>query len=987
LSLYNLADVARLPASDVYQNLNTTPQGLTSQEAQKRLAEFGKNVLEEAKGTPLIYKFLSNFIHLMAILLWVGGALSFVAQMPQLGVAIWAVILINAVFSFWQEFKAEKATEALKKMLPSYARILRDGTETKLLAEDIVPGDILLLSEGDNIPADGRFIEEFEVRTNNATLTGESAPVRKTAEAADSSTKTVTEMRNLAFAGTSVASGTGKVVIVSTGMSTQFGKIANLTQTVHADQSPLQKEMERVTRLITVLAVGMGLIFFAMGVFIVKMELAAAFIFAIGIIVANVPEGLLPTVTLALAMGVQRMAKRHALIKKLSSVETLGSTTVICTDKTGTLTQNAMNVRESWTLTGRTRITGNGYEPKGEFFAESGSAVDPTKGDLAELLRGGMLCNNAKLISPEADGKDWTVLGDPTEAALIVSAGKAQMTPEGERKNLPRIFELPFESRRKRMSTIHTLPGKRFLGYVKGAPNEVLKVCTKVFINGKVEPMTPEYLASINTANDEYAKGALRVLAVARREFDSRPVFDIETVEQDLVFVGLLAMMDPPRPEVAEAVGRCHHAGIRTVMITGDYGLTAESIARKIGLVRGQNVRIITGADLESMKDNDLKAALDDEVIFARVAPEHKLRVVTAFQEKGHVVAVTGDGVNDAPALKKADIGVAMGITGTDVAKEAADMILTDDNFASIVNAIEEGRAVYDNIKKFVTYIFASNIPEIIPFIAMVIFNLPLALTVMQILAIDLGTDMLPALALGTEKPEPGVMNRPPRPQNKRLLSFSLLLRAYGWLGMIEAALCFVGFFVLISANGYSVMNMYVACASIVGDGARLCKDAGVMLNGVLSIRVDLLPYAARLQSGVGYVYVLATAIFHMGVITTQIGNAFSCRTEKASIFAQQGLRAGFRWLFSNRFLWIGIGVEVLLINILVYVQPFQSVFELGPVPFFAAWSFIIWYSPTLFILEEGRKFIVRRMDRRRPTATAVRPAPSELAHITERTK
>ncbi len=949
-----LDDISRLTPAEVCRAMNSRLSGLTTTEAAERLTVYGRNALREVRGTPLIYMFLANFVHLMALLLWAGGILAFIAQMPQLGVAVWAVILINAVFSFWQEFKAEKATEALKRLLPSYARVLRDNSEVKLLTEELVPGDVLLLAEGDNIPADGRFVEEYEVRTNNATLTGESAPVRKTAEAVvEEHGHTITELRNLAFAGTSVASGSGKVVIVSTGMNTQFGKIAAMTQSVKAEMSPLQKEMERVTRIITFLSVGLGVVFFLLGTLIVRMELVSAFLFAIGVIVANVPEGLLPTVTLALAMGVQRMVKRNALIKKLSSVETLGSTTVICTDKTGTLTQNAMSVREIWLPSASYRVTGIAYEPSGQYLSADGKAVSPRAGDLTELLRASMLCNNARLVLSSED-QSWSILGDPTEAALVVAAAKAGLTPESERGEYPRIFELPFESRRKCMTTIHQT-GKAYVAFVKGAPNEILQRCGHILINGQVEPLTAAHKAQIEAANDGFARGALRVLAVARRRFDERPrALDVENIEHDLVFLGLTAMMDPPRPEVADAIRRCHSAGIRTVMITGDYGLTAESIARRIGLVHSGDVRIITGADLEEMPEAELSQAISREVIFARVAPEHKLRIVTAFQDKGEIVAVTGDGVNDAPALKKADIGVAMGITGTDVAKEAADMILIDDNFASIVNAIEEGRGVYDNIKKFVTYILASNVPELIPFIFMVLFNLPLALVVMQILAIDLGTDMLPALALGTEEPDPAVMTRRPRPQNE------LLLRAYLWLGMIESALCFIGFFVLIRSLGYAATDLYVACSALTGPAAQFCQTAGA--NG--QIRVDLLPYAVRQTVPVGVAYVLATTIFHMGVVASQIGNVFACRTESASIFVEQGFRAGLRWCVSNRFLLVGIVVEIILINVLVYVQPFQSVFELGNLnPLW--WLFIIGYAPILFLLEEGRKAIVRRQQRR----------------------
>jgi potassium/sodium efflux P-type ATPase len=659
-------------------------------------------------------------------------------------------------------------------------------------------------------------------------------------------------------------------------------------------------------------------------------------------------------------MGVQRMSRRSAIIKKLSSVETLGSTTVICTDKTGTLTQNAMTVREIWLPDQALTVTGSGYEPEGQFTAATSVVNDPSGGDLGELLRGALLCNNARLVDGRPGGSGWGIIGDPTEAALVVAAAKAGMTAENERETLPRAFELPFDSRRKRMATVHR-QGDTWLAYVKGAPNEILKICTCIQDGGSVRPLTDADCQRILAANDGYAQAALRVLAVARRHFAARPQqFSVETVETGLTFLGLLAMMDPPRPEVTDAVMRCRSAGIRTVMITGDYGLTAISIGRKIGLVQGRDVRIITGSELETMDDASLAQALDEQVIFARVAPEHKLRVVTAFQAKGHIVAVTGDGVNDAPALKKADIGVAMGISGTDVAKEAADMILTDDNFASIVNAVEEGRAVYENIKKFVTYILASNVPELIPFVAMVLFNLPLGLTVMQILAIDLGTDMLPALALGVEKPEPGIMNRPPRPRHKRLVDGALFLRAYGWLGVIETALAFVGFFALIQAMGYSPFNLYADCAAL-GEGLRgLCVTSGV--NGL--IRVDLLPYAARMALDVGLVYVLATTIFHAGVVFAQIGNAFACRTETYSVFAQEGLRAGVRWLVSSRFLLVGVAVEVVTMVLMVYVEPFKAIFEHAELAG-QWWLLLMGYGPVLFVLEEARKAAARRWKRR----------------------
>ena len=633
----------------------------------------------------------------------------------------------------------------------------------------------------------------------------------------------------------------------------------------------------------------------------------------------------MPTVTLALAMGVQRMAKRNALIKKLSSVETLGSCTVICTDKTGTLTQNEMTVREAWVAGCRLTVTGVGYEPVGEFRG----VVLPV-GDLHEALVGAALCNNAKLVSPQ-EGKDWTILGDPTEAALLVAAAKGGTPYDLTVKRLPRLRELPFESARKRMSTIHR-DRQQEIAYVKGAPKEVLALCTTIQMNGEIRPMTDAWREQIMAANDDFARGGLRVLAIARRVLPERTNgYTVDWVERDLTFLGLLAMQDPPRPEVAEAVSKCRCAGIRIIMITGDYGLTAESIARKIGIV-GHGAHIVTGADLDAMTDEQLIKVLKGEVIFARVAPEHKLRVVTALKNQGEIVAVTGDGVNDAPALKKADIGVAMGLTGTDVAKEAASMILTDDNFASIVNAIEEGRAVYTNAKKFSTYVFVSNAAEAWPFILQIMFNVPLPLTVMQVLAIDLGTDMVPAIALGAEKPEPGVMDRPPRSIHDRLIDARLLTCALVWLGGLETILPLIGFFFLYWTFGY---------------------------RDLLHLpRVDLLPYLQRLPTSEGFVYVLATTMFHAGVVTSQIGAAYACRTERTSVF-----KVG---LFSNRFLLAGILVELIMIGTLIYVQPFQTIFEHGPLPL-RYWLFLFTYPPIMFLAEEARKAIMRRIEASRP--------------------
>ncbi len=926
-----------LPVNECYAALTTRPDGLTDIEAAERLKHFGPNVITEAKGTPLYIKMLSNFTHTMAIMLWVAGIAAFIAQMPQLAIAVWMVNLINGAFSFWQEYRAEKATEALKKLIPHYVRVLRNGVEQKIAAEELVPGDVMLLAEGDRVSADARLVQESELRADQSTLSGESNPVRKTSEAVLRTDLGHTELPNLIFAGTSVAAGAGKAVVIATGMHTEFGKIAHLTQSVTAELSPLQKEMVYATKIVTIIAVGVGILFFILALLLTEVYLLESFIFAIGMIVAFVPEGMLPLVTLALAMGTQRMAKRHALVKRLSAVETLGCTTVICTDKTGTLTQNEMTVSEIWCNRRRISVTGVGYAPEGA-LREGGRPAQLTH-DLRLLLTGAALCNNARLLPPNGDGPRWTILGDPTEAALLVAAQKAGIDLEAVEVAQPRLRELPFESRRKRMSTIHQAPRERLI-YVKGAPKEILGLCTHIQENGQAQPLDAALQSEIMAANDTYARQGLRVLAVACRRLPASggreplSTLTVETVETDLVFLGLMAMMDPPRPEVATAVTQCHTAGIRVVMITGDYGLTAEAIARRIGIIHGAQTRIVTGTELDTMTESTLHQTLAEDVIFARVAPEHKLRVVSAFQTLGHIVAVTGDGVNDAPALKKADIGVAMGISGTDVAKEAADMILTDDNFASIVSAVEEGRGVYANIKKFLAYIFTSNTPEAVPFIAYVMSQgrIPLGLTVMQILSIDLGTDMIPALALGAELPEPGLMNLPPRNLKEHTINKTLLVRAYLWLGPVQALVTMLAFYFHYWMNGYW----------------------GQWLD---------LPASGALYRG-------ATAMALASVVVTQIGNLFAQRTERQSFFRTP--------LFNNRLIWIGIVSELVLIVLLVYTPFLQRFFDTAAFPA-GQWLFLFAWTPVLLLMDEMRKAYERwRQGRRSAQPTRSRSIGSE---------
>jgi P-type Ca2+ transporter type 2C len=931
--------IHRLPIPEVYEALGTRPSGLTQAEAQERLQRYGPNAIREIKGRPLWRRFLANFTHLMAILLWAGGIVGFLAQMPQLGIAIWMVNVINGVFSFWQEFKAEKATEALRRLLSPYARVLRDGTEQRILAEELVPGDVMLLAEGDRISADGRLVDEAEMRSDQSTLTGESHPVRKTNEAVLLNGLAHTELPNLVFAGTSVAAGTGKAVASATGMDSEFGKIADLTQCLGEDLSPLQKEMGRVTRMVTVLATSIGVFFFILGILVAGVDLAESFIFAMGMIVAFVPEGMLPTVTLSLAMGVQRMAHRNALVKKLSAVETLGCTTVICTDKTGTLTQNEMTVRDLWLGGRRLTVTGTGYTPEGQILEGRTPVSSSVDGDLRQLLIAAGLCNNARLVPPQAGAESsrWTILGDPTEAALAVVAPKYGLDLQAEAQQSPRLRELPFDSRRKRMSTIHRIPNpgpgtQDRVAYVKGAPKEVLALCTRIRVSGQEQPLDDDLRTKITTANDEFARSGLRVLAMAMRSLPDAGApgggsgpYTAEDVECDLTFLGLAAMMDPPRPEVARAVERCYNAGIRIVMITGDYGLTAESIARRIGILHGGQQRIITGADLDATGDDDLKEALRNEVIFARVAPEHKLRVVSALQEMGQIVAVTGDGVNDAPALKKANIGVAMGMAGTDVAKEAADMILTDDNFASIVNAVEEGRAVYNNIRKFAVYVFNSNMAEAVPFIVMLFSRglIPLPLTVMQVLAVDLGTDMVPAIGLGSEPPEVGVMDRPPRSQLEPLLNTRLLAKALLWYGMIESVASMSAYFFFNWLHGWPT-------TPLVSEGM---------------------------------LYAMATTMTLAGIVATQVGAVFGCRTDRVSIF-----KIGF---LTNRLVLVGIAVELTLLSLLIYVPFLQEIFHTGPIGL-REWAYIFAWTPVIFLVDEARKALLRWLERRKSMSSEV---------------
>lgn len=909
-----------LSKEELFEELRTGEKGLSVEEAKSRLALAGPNTLKKTvKGTLLKDFFHNLFLNLFAVLLWAGGLMAFIAGMPELGWAIFLVIILNAIFSFWQEYKAERAVEALKKLLPQKVRAVRDNTDVEINAAGLVPGDIVRLSEGNSVPADGRLIKADEMRVDNSALTGESRPVYKISEPLASATGFLwTEMPNMVFAGTGVVSGRGTMVVTSTGMDTEIGRVAYFTQTIKAEKSPLQIELVRITKTVTMIAVGLGVLFFFLGYAIAGLTFAQSFIFAIGIIVANVPEGLMPTVSLSLAMGVQRMAKKNAIVKKLSAVETLGCATVICTDKTGTLTSNKMNVTRLCIGNEAITVTGDGYGPDGEFASQSGRvSLDGLEGIGAKRLLSAMaLCNNSSLHPPDSPHGEWTITGDPTEAALLTAAAKAGIDLEALKKSHPRTHHLPFERIRKRMTTIHEISGMEAAGkkaaFVKGSPKEMIELSAFVYDGGVKRPMTTAQKSEAMRQNDEMASMGLRVLAAGSVEVGGKESYTADEVERDLVFLGLVAMLDAPRPEVKAAIEECRNAGIRVIMVTGDYGLTARAIASQVGLA--VNPLLITGEDLSAMPHAALREALKkEEVIFARVAPNDKLRVVTALQDNGEVVAMTGDGVNDAPALKKADIGVAMGMRGSDVAKEAAEIILADDNFASIVNAIREGRAVYANIRKFVTYIFASNIPEIVPFIAFVLFKIPLPLTVMQILAVDLGTDILPALALGVEPPEKGIMRQRPRPKGQKLLDLKTLSKAYLFLGPIEATLCLIAFF------GAYWFRGWVPGAGLADTGA---------------------------------IYAAATTMSFAGIVASQIGNVFACRTETASVWSVG--------IFSNRFVLISIAMEVALTLTLIYTPFLAEVFGFGPLGM-KDLLLLSAFPVIMLAIAEGRKYLIRR--------------------------
>jgi calcium-translocating P-type ATPase len=856
----------RLPPPVLFRDLRTTSDGLGSREAARRLTVYGPNELSRRKHRSWPHELLAQFTQPLAVLLMVAAVLAWLGGTPALATAVVAVILLNAGFAFVQEMQAERAVEALAAYLPATARVLRDGLITDVPARDLVPGDVIELAEGDRVCADARLIAG-ELSVDMSALNGESVPAGRAADAA-AVPGPLLEARELVFSGTACTAGLARAVVVHTGMHTEIGRIAALTQRGRTRPSPLERQVRRATWIIAAVAVAAGAAFLPIGV-LSGQGWAAAIGFAIGLIVANVPEGLLPTITLALAGGVRELARRGAVVKRLSAVETLGSTTVICTDKTGTLTENRMRVSRLWLA--------------GAELGAAGAAADPRA---ARLAHAAALCTTARDAGDGAAGSN----GDPTELALLRLAAELGVEVRAADRDRERQTLYAFDARLKRMSTLDD-----GAVHAKGAVESVLPLCRSVVgPDGEVTGLSEAVRVELSEAVDRYAAAGLRVLAVAFRDWGSPPPKDRSAAETDLVLLGLVALVDPPRAGVADAVADAHRAGIRVHVITGDYGPTAAEIARQVGIGHDGRRRIVTGDQLDRMSEADLDTLLagPDEIVFARSAPEGKLRICEALRAGGQIVAMTGDGVNDAPALRHADIGVAMGRSGTDVARGAATMVLTDDNFATIVRAVDAGRRVYDNVRKFMLYIFAHAVPEVVPFLIFALSGgaVPLPLTVLQILAIDLGTETLPALALGRERAEPGLMTRPPRSPRAGVIDRRLLWRAWGLLGVTSAVLVMAGYFWTLWQAGWHPGDP-------VGPGSAL-----------------------------EHAYRQATTMTFAGIVACQVGTAFAARTDRASLRSIG--------LFSNRMLLAGIAFELAFTAALVYLPPLQAVFgtaALGP--------------------------------------------------------
>ena len=905
-----------MPLERLFDELKTSPEGLTSEEAKTQLKTYGFNMLVEKKQASIVYKFFVHFKDLFGILLLVASVLAAIGEMPELSLGILGVVLINVFFSMFQESRAEKAMQTLKHWMPEYAKVMRNGELTKIPVKEIVPGDIILLDEGDRVPADARLIEAFDLFTNNVPLTGESEPQPRSTKPAEVADRAFLESPNLVFMSTSVSKGQGKAVVLTTGMGTQFGRIANLTQAIREESSPLHGEIERMAKYDFALSLIVGAAFFVASLLWLKADFFTSILFMIGVMICFVPEGLQVTVSSALAINVLKMVKQNVLVKRLSAVQTLGSVTVICTDKTGTITKGEMTVEKLWVKDQTVEVSGLGYMPEGDFTINGELLKESESAQIEKLLEISALCNGAKIEPPSDRSKTWNVIGDPTDGALIVAALKSSVNFDEALSKKPIIDVIPFSFERKRMTTIHQLNGEIYV-YTKGAPRSILSICKSILVNNKAEDLTNENMQLIESKISEFANEGLRVIAVACNVLPKKEYSKTKPVEEDMTFVGLAAMMDPPRLEVRSAVMKAKQAGVKTVIITGDYGPTAEVIALEVGIVTKESSNVIRGVDLDTINDEAIVDAVKKgNVIFARVSPEQKLRIVKALKKSGEIVAVTGDGANDAPSLKEANVGVAMGLSGTDVAREAADIVLLDDSFESIVKAVESGRAIYENIRKFIVYVFSHNWAELVPFLLYAFLGIPLPLLVVQILAIDLGIDVIPSLALSREPPEQGIMQEPPRSIKERLFTTRVLLRSQ-YIGVITAVGAMIGCLAVWSAGGWRF-----------GFNELLTPD----------------------------IYVKGTTMTFAGIVVAQVGNVIACRTTKQSVFRTS--------LATNKWILVGIAGQLSILSLILYVPFLQGVFGTTALNL-GDWAYLALLPIAVIIAEEIRKFFSRHLSKK----------------------
>ncbi len=876
--------------AEVIGSLNAASNGLSQEEAQRRLSQFGHNeLIKKEKISPwllLLGQFKNYLVIVLIIAAIVKGFL--LGEMPAAAL-IFAIVLLAAGIGFYQEYKAEKSMEALQKMAAPTASVLRDGEEKEIAAREIVPGDIILIRTGDRIPTDGRLIEAISLRTAEAPLTGESTPVEKIKEPIEGEAS-VGDRRNMVFMGTAAVYGRGKAVVTATGMATEFGKIAGMLQEVSAERTPLQVNIDRLGKTIGKIALALCVVIAVAGM-IRGFGILEMFVWGVALAVAIIPEALPAVVVITLAVAARRMVTRHALIRRLLAVETLGSTTFICSDKTGTLTKDQMTVRRIYTDNKLLDVTGAGYEPKGEFYF-SGAVFEPRQDPALEtLLRIGSLCNDTSLSKAKDNGV-WKIKGDSTEGALVVAAAKAGLWQEELNSQSPRIDEIPFSSETKRMTTIHqTSQGN--IAYSKGAPEVILDSCRYIYDNGGEKQLTGKDKENVLSAAQTMAGDALRVLGLAYKRLPTNPA-DTAIIEQEMTFSGLAGMIDPPRDEAKEAIKRCDEAGIKSVMITGDHKLTAIAIAKELGMLK-EGIAV-SGAELDKMSNEELEASVEKIEVYARVSPAHKLKIVEALNKKGHIVAMTGDGVNDALALKKASIGVAMGITGTDVTKEASDMVLTDDNFASIVSAVEEGRTVFANIRKYLTYLLSDNAGAVSAMVAALLIGLPLPLTAVMVLFINMLMDGGPAISLGVEPSEKGVMKRPPR--NPKASIFDLHSMLY-----------------------IPLVGLWIGAVSL---SVYIWADP-----------INNLSYAMTM--------------FFVTLICLRLCNVFNCRAPGYSIF-QLGL-------FSNKWAPIACAAAFLLLLTTLYVPFLQDLFGVVSLSL-SDWMIIIPLALTVIVVVEIQKLI-----------------------------